>query len=169
MTTATAPIPTAMPHRARGRRAAAPLAFVLAFLAFALQALPAGASYGWCRTDPIVRIGGREANIFVSSTTPILDQAVAPTIVLVSVPLGVSTELVATDPGFGFGERVFFVQSLDLRANDGTGRIEVTVAVLVPARGAALPVLVEFVPSSGGPPASGEGVTNQWVSVTTGL
>ena len=140
------------------------LTALLTTLALLVLAAPAGATYGWCRTDPIVRVGGREANIFVSSTTPILDQAVGATIVLVTVPLGVSTELVMTDPGFGFGERVYFVPSPDLKANEGSGRIEVIVSVLVTARGEPLPVLVELFPDQGGQLASAVGSTNRWVT-----
>lgn len=145
------------------------LTALLATLVLLVLTAPAGATYGWCRTDPIVRIGGKEANIFVSSTTPILDQAVGATIVVVTVPAGVGTELVATDAGFGFGERVYFAQSLDLKVSEGNGRIEVLVSVFVPARGEPLPVLVEFVPSAGDSADSAQGTTNQWVTFRSKL
>jgi len=150
------------PPPASRLRLALPL--LLAAVAFVLLAPNAGAFRQWCRSDPIVLIGGHLANIYVSSDPAILGQATGPTQVIVVVPVGVDTELIATDPGFGHGEVVTFAESRGLRTRaDGT--IEVIVTVQVPSSDRSLPVLVEFVPQGSGPlvAATAQGRVNGWV------
>ena len=150
---------------AGGARARFLPALGLVLLALALTTHGALAGISWCRTDPIVRINGERVNIFVNSDEAILKQATGPTQVVVTVPLGVSTELIATDPGFGFGEVVSFTTSPYLRVTD-SGRVNVVVSAYVPAVGPSLPVQVEVVPASG-TATTLQGATNQWISLAT--
>lgn len=145
------------------RRVGTPL--LLGLVLLTILAPRASAGYLWCRTDPALSINGQTVNIFVASTEEIFQQAVGPTIVVVSVPVGVSAELLWTDPGFGYGEVVHIVPSAQLQVtSDG---VQIAVTTIVPATG-SLPVLVEVVPESQGVvTASVEGTTNRQVKLVT--
>ena len=142
------------------------LALALAALVY-LVALPgADAHRTWCRTDPVVVIGGTTADIFVAGPLDAPLLVTGPTEIVVTVPVGVDAWLVASDLGFGYGDVVEFAQSPRLRQT-ATG-IDVEVRVLVPAR-EAMPVLVEFAPRLLGllSPASAEGTANTWITLRT--
>lgn len=151
--------------QARPRPGQTLLALLFAAAALLLLAPDAAAFRQWCRTDPIVRIGGETVNIFVSSDPAILGQALGPTEVVIGVPKGVATELIMTDDGFGYGETVTFVRTPKPRGNKHTGAIDVVVSVYVPAADGTLPVLVEFIPQDGTPPTTVEGLTNTWITL----
>ena len=145
------------------RSVAAALVLVLGI--FAVFAPNASAGIVWCRTDPAVSINGQTVNIFVASTEEIYQQATGPTDVIVSVPVGVSAQLLWTDPGFGFGETVTILESSRLRVT--SSGVQIMVSAFVPATG-SLPVLVEIVPANAGVvTASAQGATNAQVRVST--
>lgn len=110
--------------------------------ALALTAAPSTArTIGWCKTDPIVDIGGKRANIFVYGMYGILDIVTGPTDVVINVPVGTDTKLIDTDNGFGYGYNVKFVE---LESLEETKRgIEIRVDVIVPAT-ETLPIKVEI-------------------------
>ena len=133
----------------------------------ALRPRTADALRGWCRLDPIVTIDGQLASIFIASYLEMQLLATGPTEVVVTVPPGIRSRLVATDLGFGLhGYDVRFAESDELTATqDG---LEVQIKVVVPARDAAdgpLPVTVDFIPLGFGrlTPGSAEGLANTWV------
>ena len=152
-------------HHVHPRPGRALLALLLAAAVLLLLAPDAAAFRQWCRTDPIVRIGGKTVNIFVSSDPAILGRALGPTEVVIGVPKGVATEVIMTDDGFGYGETVRFVQTPKPRSKKGTGPIDVAVGAFVPAADGTLPVLVEFIPQDGAPPVTVEGLTNTWITL----
>ena len=142
-------------------RRAVPVLGLLTLL-FLLTAPSAGAVLNWCKTDPIVEIGGKRAHVYVASPQDILAAATGPTAVEITVPVGVSTSLISTDAGFGHGWEVTFVESANLRiTNRG---IEVRVSTSVPAN-ATLLVVTEVVDGSEVSLASVAGATNTWNSV----
>jgi hypothetical protein len=133
----------------------------------ALQSRAARAVKGWCRRDPIVKIGDLTARIVLSSSSAMDKLATGPTQVVVTVPAGVPTRFVATDPGFGhLGYNVRFAQSHELIANDHfvEAQVEVYTPAVNPPDG-PLPLLVTFIPLGAGFPVSSEaqGLANQWV------
>ena len=145
------------------RSVAAALILVLGLLA--VFAPDATASIHWCRVDPAVSINGQTVNIFIASTEEIFQQATGPTDVVVSVPVGVSAELLWTDAGFGYGETVTILESSRLRVT--SSGVQIMVSAYVPATG-SLPVLVEIVPANAGVvTASAQGATNAQVRVST--
>ena len=140
-------------------------ALVLALTLLAVFSPNASAGIHWCRTDPAVSINGQTVNIFVASTEEIYQQATGPTNVVVSVPVGVSAQLLWTDPGFGYGETVTIVESSRLHVT--ASGVQIMVSAFVPATG-SLPVLVEIVPANAGVvTASAQGATNAQVRVST--
>jgi hypothetical protein len=151
--------------RQRGGIRSIAAALVLALALLAVFAPNTSASIHWCRTDPAVSINGQTVNIFVASTEEIYQQATGPTDVVVSVPVGVSAQLLWTDPGFGYGETVTIVESSRLRVT--ASGVQIMVSAYVPATG-SLPVLVEIVPANAGVvTASAQGATNAQVRVRT--
>ena len=106
-----------------------------AALALALPALrgPRGADarLGWCRADPVVKIDGQTAHVYVSARVRNMREARAlatgPTRVVVAVPPDVEAEYVAGNAGFGFGYEVVVEPSTDLAATATTLPVRVTV------------------------------------------
>ena len=146
-------------------RFAAPMLGVLTLVL--LNAGIAGAITNWCKRDPVVDIGGKRAHVYVSSTEAINQAVTDPTKVRITVPEGVSTELIRTDEGFGdLGYEVRFDRSADLRATDRG--VQVEVEVYVPAT-LDLPVKVEFTDGQDTVLARKTGATNGWVSVRSWL
>ena len=151
----------------RSSRRIVPLLGLLALL-LVVSSAPAGAIYGWCSKDPVVDIGGKRANIWVSSPNEILRKVTGPTVVTIMVPVGVGYELISTDDGFGFDPAydVRFIES-DRLAVTNLG-IRIRVNVRVPAD-AELPVLVEVTDGNGAILVSASGGTNAWVPVRAQL
>jgi hypothetical protein len=73
----------------------------LAALAASATATRAEAARTWCRTDPVVKIDGQVADVWLSSYWELHKTATGPSEIVISVPPGVSTELLASDLGFG--------------------------------------------------------------------
>jgi hypothetical protein len=156
------------------RRAAVRLLAVGALTApAALRSGAARAIKGWCRRDPIVKIGDVTAHIVLSSHDEMNKLATGASRLVITVPEGVPTRFVASDPGFGhFGYDVRFVESPDLIANYGS--IEVQVEAHTPAanpRGGPLPLLLTFTALGRGRPASdqAEGQANEWLLLRANL
>jgi hypothetical protein len=137
----------------------------------ALRPGGAGATRGWCQADPIVTIDGQFADISLSSYEEMLDLATGPTQVVVTVPTGVATRLVATDTGFGgHGYHVRFKKSRKFANTEQL--LEVRIRVHAPARKAPdgpLPLKVTFSPLGVGPLLGGEalGRANKWLVLRT--
>ncbi|MBA2754892.1 MAG: hypothetical protein H0U40_10600 [Chloroflexia bacterium] len=117
------------------------------------------ATLEWCRVDPVVTIDGITYNIILASPTAILESATGPTEVVITVPAGTSYALVSTDPGFGYGETVEFVEARGKRVAAGSFEV----AVRVPAS-ERLPVVVEVIGLGG--TVSTDGQTNKVISLT---
>ena len=152
-------------------RFAAPMLAVLTLVL--LNAGIAGAISQWCRSDPVVEIGGKRAHVYVSSYEGIEDAVTGANKVRFTVPEGVSTELLSTDEGFAdLGYDVRFVRSDDLRANDRGIQIQVDVRVPVDpdVPGALdLPVKIELTDGQDKLRARKIGGTNEWVTVRSRL
>ncbi len=147
-------------------RRAGPL---LGLVLFVLAASGAGATYEWCKSDPILRIDGQTADVVLSSHLAMRSAATGPARLVVTVPTGVAAELVATDRGFGgHGYDVRFAESPALR--NAAGTLQVRVEAYAPASDDALPLRVEFAPRGAGrlSPGSAEGTANAWVVLETG-
>jgi hypothetical protein len=156
------------------RRAAVRLLAVGALMApAALQSGAARAIKGWCRRDPIVKIGDVTAHIVLSSHDEMNELATGASQLVITVPKGVPTRFVACDPGFGhLGYDVRFVESRDLIADYGS--IEVQLEAHTPAANppdGPLPLLVTFTALGRGRPASdqAEGQANEWVLLRANL
>ena len=131
-------------------------------------AQPVHAARTWCQKDPVVKIDGKVADIWLGSYTDLNAAATGPCVIEIGVPVGVPAELLATDPGFGqLGYAVSFYQDAKLTKSKST--VQVRVAVLVPSRDGTLPLTVDFTPrSSGLAPASASGYANNWVNLESG-
>jgi hypothetical protein len=124
----------------------------------------------WCRTDPLVIIGGVLADVFVSGPLSAPLKVTGPNRIVVTVPKGVPALLVLNDPiGFGRGNNFRFAESRKLRQTDEG--IEIKIEVFVPARSDAMPVRVEFAPRILGLlwPESAAGNANAWVKLRSKL
>jgi hypothetical protein len=135
---------------------------------FGPLAQQADASKAWCRTDPVVVIGGQITDIFVAGPLSALLVATGPTEIVVTVPTGVDAWLLLPDLGFGKGVNVSFEESSSL----STSRkgVQVEVAVFVPAS-EDIPIRVEVAPRVLGIlwPATTEGTANQWLALSTSV
>lgn len=141
---------------------------LLALLPLLLVTAPGvDAARTWCRTDPVVSIGGQIADIIVMASVDDLPKITGATQVVVVVPIAVNTRLVATDSGFG--EVVSFKQSDQLLLTSSL--LPVTVRVYVPATSSTEPVKVNFNPRGIGllSSASGTGTANSWVVLNSGV
>ena len=133
----------------------------------AFAARGAGAQRAWCRADPLLRIAGQEAHVYVASYVEMRAAATGKIRLVVTIPDRVEAKLLDVLADFGEGYDVDFARSRDLRA--ASGRVPVRVAVYAPASDGTLPVLVDFVPVGSGPlaPASAAGTANAWLTLTT--
>ncbi len=141
------------------------LAGAAAALVPALGPGEAGAFRRWCRVDPVFRIAGQTAHVFVAARVRSMRQArelaTGPTALRLAVPAGVEARLLACDDGFGWGYDVVVEEAADL---GGAGPvIPVRVSVTVPMAAGDIRVRAAFVPAgaaagAGPAPASdGEG------------
>ena len=134
---------------------------------FALAVQGANAGTGWCRTDPVVSLDAKPADIFVSAPLDAPTLVTGPTKIVITVPPGIDAMLIASGLGFGQGEAVEFAESPSLKAT--ADRTDVRITVYVPATDDTMPVLVEFAPEVLGilAPSSAQGTANHWVSLRT--
>ena len=143
---------------------------LLPALVLALGVQEVEARRGWCRVDPVVRIDGQLAHVWVASTVGMRQSATGPILVDITLPPGISGAEVpeASGAGFGFGIVVTVKESTALRATPAG--VQVQVAVYAPADDDALPVQVVFKAVGRGPLSSGTAVgsAGDWVTLTTG-
>jgi len=102
----------------------------------------ASAGRGWCRADPLFKIGDYVFDVVVSSDLAMLTSASGPVKLTVTVPEGVNAMHLLSDLGFGRGYDVKIVKSSSLVATRNS--IAVKVAVVAPARDSSLPVTVRM-------------------------
>lgn len=105
------------------------------------------AGRSWCRVDPVVKIDGKVADIWLSGDLELDRTATGPAQIVVSVPVGVSTELLATDNGFNKqGYAITFVEDATLVRGDLGPQVMIWASV--PAPDGTLPLEVIFAPRS---------------------
>ena len=102
----------------------------------------ADAARGWCRADPLFKIGNYVFDVVVSSDLKMLTSASGPVKLTVTVPQGVNAAHLLSDLGFGRGYDVKIVKSSNLQATKNS--IGVKVVVTAPARDSSLPVTVRM-------------------------
>ena len=125
------------------------------------------AARGWCRADPLLRIGGQRTHVYITSSRAMLNSATDKILLNVTLPPGVDGKLLDILADFGEGYRVRFYSSASMQVVDG--HIPVRLAVYCPARDSSLPVTVEFAPNTPGQLTVGNasGFANSWISLNT--
>lgn len=139
-----------------------------AVLALVMLVAPVQASgVGWCKSDPVIRIDQQLADIFISAPPDAPLRVTGPTEIVVTHPVGVEVAVVATDLGFGYGERITFVASENLQVT--SAGVPLQIEVYVPAVDNRMPVEVEFAPRVGNilNPVRAAGTSNRWVMLKT--
>jgi hypothetical protein len=138
----------------------------LALVPAAVRSEPAAAGRTWCRLDPVVKIDGKTADIWLSSYQELNQAATGPTKIVISMPTGIQGSVLATDRGFGgLGYDIRFETTSTLSSS---GSIKVKIAVYTPSSNSTLPLKVEFTPrSSGLASGSASGYVNQTIIVRT--
>lgn len=126
------------------------------------------AARGWCQADPLLRIAGQQAHVYITSSRTMLRSATDKILLNVTLPRGVDGKLIDILSDFGEGYDVEFYSSRDMQVVDEM--VPVRLAVYCPARDSSLPVTVEFVPVGDGPlsVSNAAGTANDWILVTTG-
>jgi hypothetical protein len=134
---------------------------------FARPGHDAFAARGWCQADPLLRIGGQRAHVYITSQRSMLRSATDKILLNVTLPRGVEGKLIDILSDFGEGYDVEFHSSWDLQAEDGM--VPVRLAIYCPTRDSSLSVSVEFAPVGDGPLSAGSaaGTANDWISLTT--
>ena len=140
----------------------------LATLPLAMRSSDAQAARGWCMADPLLRIAGVDAHVYIASPEAMLRSATDKIRLLVALPRGVEGKLIDILSDFGEGYEVRFSTLPGVRAS--TGKIPVRLAVYCPARDSTLPVHVEFAPVGAGSLTAGSatGMANDWIIFRTG-
>lgn len=125
----------------------------------------AGAARSWCRADPVLRIGGQTAHVYISSPIEMLRSATDKIRLRVTLPSGVQGKLIDILADFDEGYDVRFSTSTALTVAGGV--IPVQLAVNCPARDETLPVMVEFAPVGDGQLRAGTaaGTADQWITL----
>lgn len=127
-----------------------------------------GATRVWCRTDPTFRVNGIVGNVYVSGELDVAYDTTGPIQLTFFAPTGSVVELLAVDPGFGYGYDIRVAYDEGLK--DDEKAIGLAIEVLVPSVSDKLPILVEFVPDGTILVADKKvGATNQVVRVKTEL
>jgi hypothetical protein len=152
----------------RSRRHVLRSAVALAATAVVADNQPSFAGRGWCRSDPVVLIGGILVDIFCTANLTTMLRVTGPTQIVITTPEGVPAALVLGGIGFGRGEQVQFKTSHELLKLGSN--IDVKVEVYVPAPD-GLEIGVEFAPRIVGilNPARADGFSNQWITLNTQL
>jgi hypothetical protein len=121
----------------------------------------------WCRSDPVVKIAGETAHVYVSafvrSPKHARELATGPTEIVITLPANVPGRHVASDHGFGHGYAVSFEET-DVQTGP-RGVIPVRVAVRVPMRRGDVRIRARFVPTRRRrlAPGGGEGTANSLI------
>jgi hypothetical protein len=143
------------------------LVFVVLALSLMVPSSAASRSVGWCRSDPVVKIGDDVADIFLSAPIDAPLKVTGPNEIIVIIPDTLSGSVVAETQGFGKGEKVTIVQSPDLQVTKNG--IEVEIKAFVPVNGVKMRVHVEFAPRVVGllAPDRKKGFANDWIVLKT--
>lgn len=122
-----------MPART-GRLAVA----VFGLIALLVAAAPVSAGRAWCRSDPVLLIGGDVVDIQVLSSPEMFSAATGPIEMVVTVPRGTRANVVLNDFGFGRGYSTKVVESTSLPSG-----VRASVALRAPSSVEGLPVEVQ--------------------------
>lgn len=107
----------------------------------------AGAGRTWCRMDPVIKIDGKVADIWLNGAVELNSSATGPAQIVVRVPLGVRAEVLATDLGFNKqGYVITFREDPSLGRNASGPQIVIWASV--PSPDDSLPLEVVFAPRS---------------------
>src|SRR3954463_8012586 len=112
---------------ALSRRRVLQSAVVMALGAATTNFQPSLAGRGWCRSDPLVLIGGILVDIFCTAHLTTMLRVTGPTQIVITTPPGVPASLVLGGIGFGRGEKVSFGQSDQLLKVGSVVDVEVEV------------------------------------------
>jgi hypothetical protein len=143
------------------------MSVMLGLVALLLSAAPASAGRVWCSVDPVIKVNGQVVDVLVSSYADMNASATGPLQFVVTVPVGSSARVLATDKGFGYGYRVTVKTSSALvRTAKST---PVRVEVYAPAANSTLPVKVDIKPRSVGlvHATTTQGLADRWVIAQT--
>ena len=126
------------------------IAGAIGLVALLLSVSPASAGWMWCAKDPVVRLDGTSVQILVAVPQELQTAVTGPIQVVISVPVGVSTELVSTDAGFNdFGETVRFVTDPNLPTFGNRFLAQVRVTLPTAAGTLPLPTMLTITPENG--------------------
>lgn len=143
------------------------MAVMLGLAALLFSVTPASAGRVWCSRDPVIKVNGQVVDVLVSSYTEMNASATGPLQFVVSVPVGSSASVLATDKGFGYGYSVTVKTSSALTKTATS--TQVRVEVYAPSVDATLPVKIDVKPRSVGlvKAATTQGLANRWVTAQT--
>jgi hypothetical protein len=142
------------------------LPLVLAFAAVLLAGAPGAlAGRSWCRADPHISVGGRTANITLGYDASQPNTSTGPIQLIVTVPKGKATAILAQDPGFGYGWQVTFQESSKLPVTPGPTSVQLS--VYVPAATNMALQLVSDPDCSPCPTSTKTGTANTWFTLLT--
>jgi hypothetical protein len=129
----------------------------------------AHSSHGWCASDPVVLIGDTLTHITLSAPATAPLKVTGPNEIIVTIPYTLSGVVMTPGPGFGRGESVTIVQSLDLQSTQDW--VEVTIQAFVPASDDTMEIGVEFATLDLGllTPTRTHGVANSWITMSAGF
>jgi hypothetical protein len=115
-----------------------------------LSAQSASAGIGWCRVDPIVRLGGTRVQFWVSVPEENVPAVNGPIACRVLAPANVARVLEFTDAGFnGHGEVVVFRDGGHAAEAGRPFPVSIWVEVPHAERSNKFPIVVDIVPENG--------------------
>jgi len=88
-----------------------------------------GAARVWCRTDPTFRVNGIVGNVYVSGELDVTYDTTGPIQLTFFAPTGSVVELLAVDPGFGYGNDIQIAYDDDLKDDEKVGATNQVVRV----------------------------------------
>jgi hypothetical protein len=139
----------------------------LAVLALALWLTAGGtlAATSWCRSDPHISVGGRTAHVTLGYDVSKPNTSTGPIQLIVTVPKGKATAILAQDLGFGRGWQVTFQESSQLPVTPGPTSVQLS--VYVPATTNMALQLVSTPDCSPCPTSTKTGTANAWFTLLT--
>src|SRR3954454_10051544 len=87
------------------------VSLALGILTLLTVASPAMAGRLWCHRDPVIKVDGQVVDILISSYTDMQTSANGPVQIVVTVPVGSTASVYATDHSRGYGGGLSFVHS----------------------------------------------------------
>jgi hypothetical protein len=143
------------------------MSVVLGLTALLFSDTPASAGRVWCSRDPVIKVNGQVVDVLVSSYAEMNASATGPVQFVVTVPVGSSATVLATDKGFGYGYSVTVKTSSALTKTAKS--TQVRVEVYVPSVDGTLPVKIDVKPRSVGlvRATTTQGLANTWVTAQT--